>query len=356
MTVAAWHYDGKTALRRAVTVEVRGSFCEIFEEGGPSSSTAWTDLEAMQSREIQVIYRHKTIEGWRLGFPGGVPETLAHLLPKRAKIGGFIDRVGLIPAALGFTALSLGVALLALKVPEWMAPFVPIAWEKSLSVGLMASIKPSFCHSPKVDAAVKAMAKSIDPAFDSQKIHIANIDMVNAIAVPGGDIILFDGLIKKATSSSEVIGILGHEMGHVENRDIMKSLLRQFGVSIAFGGMDGGLTGYASMITSAGFDREAESDADEHAIKLMKAAAISPVPMAEFFMRLAKEEPVQDKTGKAILGYLNSHPFSEARERAFRQSAKGRSTFVSPISDADWSLITTACDNNPDRSFDNFTF
>jgi beta-barrel assembly-enhancing protease len=347
MTESAWHYDGQTAVRRDVKVSANGAFCNIVGDSGIAADIAWSDLEAMQSREVQVIYRHKEITGWRLGFPGGVPLSLSQHLPKRAKIGSFIDRVGIIPAAIGFTAVSLGVALMVMQVPAWLAPFVPLKWEKNLGVTMMTGLELTFCKGPQIEAAVKSLAKSIDPKFDSSKIHISKIDMVNAIAVPGGDIILFDGLLQKAKSADEVAGILGHEMGHVENRDVMKSLLRQFGISIALGGMDGGFASYASILTDAGFSREAEAEADEHAMKLMQVAAISPTPTAEFFKRLAKEEPEMGENGKAVFGYLNSHPLSESRERAFRASAKGQATFRPAITPDAWNSILQACKNDP---------
>ena len=42
--------------------------------------------------------------------------------------------------------------------------------------------------------------------------------MVNAVALPGGRIILFQGLIDKAKSADEVAGVLAHELGHLRRR------------------------------------------------------------------------------------------------------------------------------------------
>lgn len=63
----------------------------------------------------------------------------------------------------------------------------------------------------------------------SIQIHVLNHEMVNAFALPGGHIVLFEGLLKNASSPEEVAGVIGHEMGHVAHRDPTRLALRSAG-------------------------------------------------------------------------------------------------------------------------------
>ena len=59
-------------------------------------------------------------------------------------------------------------------------------------------------------------------------VVIMKNDMINAFAFPGGRIVIMSGLLNKMGSENELIFILGHEIGHMKNRDH----LRGFGRSL----------------------------------------------------------------------------------------------------------------------------
>ena len=50
-------------------------------------------------------------------------------------------------------------------------------------------------------------------------VVIMKNDMINAFAFPGGRIVIMSGLLNKMGSENELIFILGHEIGHMKNRD-----------------------------------------------------------------------------------------------------------------------------------------
>ena len=82
--------------------------------------------------------------------------------------------------------------------------------------------------------------------------------------------------------------MLGHELGHVENRDAMTALLRDFGIGLLIGGADGGKL--ARALLASRYGRSAERAADAHAIAALARADVSPADTAAFFDRLAKDE------------------------------------------------------------------
>ena len=52
-----------------------------------------------------------------------------------------------------------------------------------------------------------------------RKIHLVENAMVNAVALPNGDIVVFSGLLRECKSENELAMVLGHELGHFEHRD-----------------------------------------------------------------------------------------------------------------------------------------
>ena len=144
----------------------------------------------------------------------------------------------------------------------------------------------------------------------------------NAIALPGGKIYLFDGLLQKAESPDEVAGILAHELGHVHHRHVMRTLIHNGGTSFLIGLLLGDVTGGSAVIFAtrqllqASHSREAEQEADDFAITMMRKLGRSPVPMAELLFRITGAE------GKQLGGFtiLNSHPLTEDRLAAAKKN------------------------------------
>src|SRR4029077_5483171 len=48
----------------------------------------------------------------------------------------------------------------------------------------------------------------------------------NAIALPGGRVYVFEGLIDKAETPDELAGVIAHEMGHIAHRDGVRSVMQ----------------------------------------------------------------------------------------------------------------------------------
>ena len=75
--------------------------------------------------------------------------------------------------------------------------------------------------------------------------------VVNAFALPGGYVVVFTGLLKKAESGEEVAGVLSHELNHVLQRHGMERIVKMLGLAAAIGillGDQQGLTGLAKQV------------------------------------------------------------------------------------------------------------
>ena len=167
--------------------------------------------------------------------------------------------------------------------------------------------------------------------------------MINAVALPGHKIILFDGLVKQANSADEVAGVLAHEMGHVREHHVMQALLRQMGLSLVLGGMDGNSSGILNNVLSMSYSRGKESEADTHSIAALKKAHISPIATADFFQRLSAMDGSENQKANSVAGYMSSHPLSRERKKAFERSLIKGSDYKPALTPSEWEELKTMC-------------
>lgn len=146
----------------------------------------------------------------------------------------------------------------------------------------------------------------------------------NAFALPGGTIVMTDELVERAGSDVELlVGVLAHELGHVEQRHGMR-LLVQTGLlaaaaSLAFGDFSGWLAGAPVLLGQAGYSRDAEREADRAAIRILRAAGLSPLALVRFFERVGA---AGDGRGEGLAIAFSSHPADAERLQLFRDAAR----------------------------------
>jgi Zn-dependent protease with chaperone function len=340
--VEAWLYDGDSAVRHLVSVERRPDGLAIRFEDGDILALAPAQLCHIESRSGYEVYGRPAMEGWRLGIPAAEVPHLAAVLPPRQRYGRLIDRVGLGPAVAAGAAISAIVLLAALNLPKLLAPHIPAAWEKSYGDALVGDFGGKYCNGAGGQAALDKLARRISPDAEKLNIRVVNIDLVNAAALPGGNIVLFEELLSDAKGPDEVAGVLAHEISHVERRHVTQAMIRDLGLGLvvsAFGGTTGGSI---DGLLSAGHSRGAEREADADAIAGLRRARISPMPTAGFFERMAKQE---ERLGRVATGlsYLATHPMSAERQKAFRDSALPGVAYTPALSDDEWKALSRIC-------------
>jgi beta-barrel assembly-enhancing protease len=341
-----WHYDGLSGVRYSPELICDGDQLYLKQDGLTPTPYRWADLVFAGIKDQNATYGLKDRRGWRLGFDGPVPNEIAQKLPTAEKYGRWIDRIGLWPAAGAFVALSAVALFIGLKAPDVLAPLVPASLERKLGDAMVGDFGGRVCNGPGGQAALTAIVKKIEPKTDDIKVRVVNIDMINAVALPGGNVFVFQGLLKDAKSPDEIAGVVGHEIGHVRNRDVMQALLRQMGLSVLLGGANTNVGGSLNALLSSTYSREAESKADRHSIEALRGGNISPMDTAAFFTRLAMMEKSLGK-GKAALGYLSSHPLSESREAAFRNSYAKGAAYQPSTTPEQWQALINICKDDP---------
>ena len=150
----------------------------------------------------------------------------------------------------------------------------------------------------------------------------------NAFALPGGTIVVTDELVELLDDNDDaVLGVMAHELGHVEHRHGMRLFVQSSLLGVLTGWVLGdfsGLMGTAPVVLGrAAYSRDAAREADAAAVALLKASRISPLVMVTFFEKLAAARPPAPADGMTRwLGLgIASHPEDAERMQFFRDAA-----------------------------------
>lgn len=356
-----WHYDGGNANRWRPQLVGTAEQFRLIGPGWEAGPYHWADLVALDNAGQDAAFGHRSHQGWRIGFDGPVPADIAPLLPRRQRYGGIIDRHGLAKVSVLFACLAGAAIFVGVKAPGWIAPFVPQSWEDRMGDAMIGDFGGRICHTKEGDAALAALVAKLDPDRHARSIEVANIPMVNAVALPGRHVIIFDGLLASAQSPDEVAGVLGHEVGHVKHRDTLTAMMRQMGLSVILGGMDGAGGAQVSGLLGLSFSRDAEHQADLASIDTLRRANISPLSTAEFFDRMTKAPASPDEKGEAkpkgekpaqpssiqkieeATSWLASHPTSKSRHDLFVKAAEKDRAYAPALTAQQWQALRDMC-------------
>ncbi|SMY06451.1 M48 family metallopeptidase [Flavimaricola marinus] len=292
----------------------------------------------------------------RLHMPGGDARLIRTRAPKLDRRHLRVRRgrlAGLVVAAVAAVALMLAVLVPALA--DRLANYLPPEGEAALGEATLAQVRNALgdalmgplpmCDGPEGLEALAALQDRLSPEADVT-VRVLDHPMVNAFALPGGVVILFDGLIQTADSAEEVAAVLAHETGHVVARDPTRTALRSAGsigvLDLLFGDFAGGamVLFLTERIISASYTQEAEAAADSYAHEALARASISPAAIATLFERIKAERGDADP----IVQHFLAHPAMADRIEAARAAVPEGQRTEPALSDAAWAGLRAICD------------
>jgi beta-barrel assembly-enhancing protease len=195
---------------------------------------------------------------------------------------------------------------------------------------------------PAVDA-VQALGTRLVAAAPSHphqfQFHVVRDPSLNAYAAPGGMVVVHTGLLSKADGPDAVAGVLAHEIVHVLHRHSMRQMAFRTGLTGAVqllvgspSGAAGVLADAATDLTSLGFSRDQERDADRGGLDLLQKAHLPGEGLVRFFDVLQRE-------GGTPPALLSSHPPSRERSAFLAAEIARRGTWtVEPLT-VDWAAV-----------------
>ena len=153
------------------------------------------------------------------------------------------------------------------------------------------------------------------------EFNLVKSDEINAFCMPGGKIVVYEGIMKLFDNDDELAVVLGHEVAHAvakhSNERMSQQILQQYGaaaLSIGLSGQSYAVQNVASQVYGIGsqvgvmlpFSRKHESEADYMGLVLMTMAGYNPDYAVTFWKKMAA------KSGGSSNELMSTHP-SDAR-------------------------------------------
>jgi len=174
------------------------------------------------------------------------------------------------------------------------------------------------------------------------KLHVVDADIVNAFALPGGEVVVYTGLIRAADRPEQLAAVLAHELSHVARRHGMHRIAQTVGVvgtvQLLFGDVSG-LSAAALALLREGainaYSRDQEREADSDAVASLSRAKIDPRALADFFALLQR----RDKGLPSALRWLGTHPDLGERIAAVQRAAAALPPHTPVALELDWKAL-----------------
>lgn len=333
--------DGRSAASRKVTVTPSAAGLDIRGEDGLLVAFWHTD-DLRADGELPggkgVRLRCASDDGARLTVQQA--EFIRPLLPPRPRFPWTKAAAVLSAALLLGAGLWLGIP----AASRALVHMVPAAWEQRWGDTLAVGLEQRWpaCRQPAGEAALRLLsdrlAAGLDPALRPRRVLVVKQADQNAIALPGGTVMVFSGLLKEAESPGELAGVLAHEFTHLRLRHPTAAMIRAVGVGTAVTLVTGDSSGVvatgAAMALAGAYSREDEAAADRGAVALLAQADLDGGGLASFFRRLA------NKPSQLPL-WLNTHPDSLARAQAVEALHKGAG--APALTPEQWAALQGIC-------------
>jgi predicted Zn-dependent protease len=222
-------------------------------------------------------------------------------------------------------SLLLGYFFVLPWVAEQVASVIPRSSEQALGQAVYSALQEE--GDKKGSEQLTAFFDSMHVAT-SYSIRIALVEdkTVNAFALPGGQIVVYMGLLKKMKTYPELAALLSHEFIHVEKRHATRSICRslgsQFFIGLLFGNMGSLVSvaaGHADEIRSLSYSRQLEKEADLSGLQLLLDRQIDAKGFTDLFAHL--KEATSDLVLPEI---ISSHPDTDVRAAYIKKAAAGQ--------------------------------
>jgi predicted Zn-dependent protease len=184
----------------------------------------------------------------------------------------------------------------------------------------------TYINNPEIERYIERIGQRILSVMGPQpfeyRFFVIADPQLNAFAVPGGSVFFYSGLIERAKSTSEIAGVMGHEIVHIKGRHMARhsgpdaiSLLSLVGMLLlarsGSGAQAAGVVGQAVSATrQIAYSRQLEMEADTLGVRYMTAAGYDPAGSLGFLKTLDQERSLNPID---VPAYMLTHPVTQER-------------------------------------------
>ena len=332
-SVVATYHDGRTSTAHPVNVRVADGLVHI---DGDEFSTAFPLAAVSLEPRLGSLAR-------RLDLPGGASCQLPadFELPVPADTPARMERwvneaeIRWAPAVIAavvviaalWASIVYGVPAVANIVARRISPSMERGMGeqalRTLDRVALGATTLSAERQQQLTARFMQVATLADPAGGIQLLFRASPAVgPNAFALPGATIVLLDELVAEAQHDDEIVSVLAHEIGHVQERHTLRHVLQTSAAGVLVAAVLGDVvsaTSYAvaavpTFLLNARYSRAFEREADASGFALLDQAGIDRAHFVRFLTRLEQKHG----RGSSVPGWLSTHPGAEERGRAAR--------------------------------------
>jgi Zn-dependent protease with chaperone function len=220
----------------------------------------------------------------------------------------------------GLVGAALACVAIAALAVDRLVPLLPPALEARWFGGwLTAEATADDPRTVPLQALLDRLTAHWSDAPFPFRVGVLDDPDPNAIALPGGAILVTSGLLDQVRSENELALVLGHELGHFRARDHLRGLGRSLAAQLVLGavGSSGelvsGLSVLAGNLAQRSFDRRQESAADAFGLSLVAAEYGHVAGAGDFFTRLAGEPARGSRPERRLAAYFDTHPLHADR-------------------------------------------
>ena len=307
----ATYFDGKTAKAHAVELHMADGVLHI--QGADVTVTA-------AQREVQ--WPERTLHGKRMAqlTAGGLVQCAdGDAWDAWCRANGQAESSVVVmqqnwrwvaACAVAFVLLMAGIYQWGLPtLARGLVALIPQTVDTRLGISTLQTVDAQLMQPSELptaqQAAIRAAFSKVLESQAAGQVPLWNLEFrkselgANALALPGGTIILTDDMVVLVESDTRVLAaVLAHELGHVQHRHGLRMLVQ----TSALGAMAGLVLGdFSTMLAAlpalmgqAHYSREAEREADAHAKEVLTAANIPPAVMVTLFDKLKAKRDKDD--------------------------------------------------------------
>ncbi|MBL0900189.1 MAG: M48 family metallopeptidase [Reyranella sp.] len=231
---------------------------------------------------------------------------------------------------------------------EYAAPLLPYSLQAKLGESVLDELlaDKEECTGKAGLAAITRLANDLakEAGYKHEvRVHIVEGGPVNAFTLPGSILVFYSDLIAQAKDSSQVAGVLAHEIGHVVHEHPTRGLVKAYGIDLLLKILSGGYSDILNTVGSGGgvllalrSGRAFAREADATGVRLLEQRGLRADGVSSFFEQMLEKEPTD---AAAAAGIWSSHPPTAERIAATRRPPTGRPAF----SNAEWQALRNVC-------------